>query len=168
MRAWKQCCCFPKKTIFIYHWRVFTILSNNYEGCFFKNCQRLQAIHFFANFFFIDVFFPKMVNGYQPVNTFTNITIIDARQGLKYAFVAYQFHIGFTVLTITGWKVFAFGIFLVRLFLHTNWMRRFTLQLSVFSPSIGKYGPEKFRTRTLFAQLIVQCDWILSLDKIMN
>ena len=124
MRVWKQCCCFLKKAIFIYHWRVFTIPSNGYEGCFFKNCQQLQAIHFLEIFFFIDVFFPKMVNGYQPVNTFTNITIIDTRQVLKYA---YQFHIGFTVLTNTAWKVFAFGIFLVRLFLHRNWIRRFTL-----------------------------------------
>ena len=90
------------------------------KDAFSKIVNDYRPYTFLQNSFLLMLFFRKMVNGYQPVNTFTNITIIDARQGLKYAFVVYQFHIGFTVLTITGWKVFAFGIFLVRLFLHTN------------------------------------------------
>ena len=48
------------------------------------------------------MFFAEMVNDYQPVIGFKNISIIDVRQGLQYTFVAYQFHTGFTVLTITA------------------------------------------------------------------
>ena len=48
------------------------------------------------------MFFAEMVNDYQPVIGFTNISIIDVQQGLQYTFVAYQFHTGFTVLTITA------------------------------------------------------------------
>ena len=32
--------------------------------------------------------------------------------------------------------------FLARIFLYSDWIQRFT-QISVFSPNIGKYGPEK-------------------------
>ena len=37
------------------------------------------------------MFFTEMVNDYQPVIGFKNISIIDVRQGLKYTFAAYQF-----------------------------------------------------------------------------
>ena len=33
--------------------------------------------------------------------------------------------------------------FLVRIFLHSDWIRKDTSYLSVFSPNAGKYGPEK-------------------------
>ena len=33
--------------------------------------------------------------------------------------------------------------FLVLIFLYSGWMRRFTPEISVFSPNVGKYGPEK-------------------------
>ena len=33
--------------------------------------------------------------------------------------------------------------FLVRIFLHSDWIRRDTEYISVFSPNTGKYGPEK-------------------------
>ena len=33
--------------------------------------------------------------------------------------------------------------FLVRIFPHSDWIRRDTPYLSVFSPNVGKYGPEK-------------------------
>ena len=45
-----------------------------------------------------------------------------------------------------------FGVFLVRIYAHLDWIRRFTLQISVFSPSAVKCGPEKLRIRTLFTQ----------------
>ena len=35
----------------------------------------------------------------------------------------------------TAWKVSVFGVILVRIFQHTEY-------LSVFSPNAGKYGPE--------------------------
>ena len=45
-----------------------------------------------------------------------------------------------------------FGIFLVHIFPHLDWIRRDTLYLSVFGPNAGKYGAEKLRIWTLFAQ----------------
>ena len=52
----------------------------------------------------------------------------------------------------TAWKVSVFGLFLVRIFLHSDWIRRDTENLSVFTPYTGKYGPEKLRIRALFMQ----------------
>ena len=52
----------------------------------------------------------------------------------------------------TAWKASAFGVILVRIFPHLNWIQRETPHLSVFSPNAGKYWPEKLRIRTLFAQ----------------
>ena len=56
----------------------------------------------------------------------------------------------------TAWKVSKYGVFsgphfpafgmeyfLVRIFPHSDWIRRDTSYLSVFSPNAGKYGPEK-------------------------
>ena len=113
------------KIYFLYHWDVFTILLNIHEGCFFKNCQRLLVVHFLA--FFYWSFYVEIVNDYQPVTGFTYIYILDVWQGLKYTFVAYQFHAGFTVLAITASKLSVFDVFLVRLFLHKGWILRLTL-----------------------------------------
>ena len=54
-----------------------------------------------------------------------------------------------TLVIVTGWKVSVFGVFLVHIFPHSDWIRR------IFSPNAGKYGPEKLRIRTLFTQCIV-------------
>ena len=62
---------------------------------------------------------------------------------------------------VTAWKVPVFGIFLVRIFPHSDWIRRYTEYLSVFSPNAGKYGPENLRIGILFMQwdvLLHFCD----------
>ena len=50
----------------------------------------------------------------------------------------------------TAWNVSIFEVFLVRIFPHSDRMRRDTPSLCVFSPDSGKYGPEKLQTRTTF------------------
>ena len=42
----------------------------------------------------------------------------------------------------TASKVYVFGVILVRIFLHSNWIRRDTEYLSVFSHNVGKCRPE--------------------------
>ena len=42
----------------------------------------------------------------------------------------------------TEWKESVFGVFLVRIFSHSDWIGRDTPYLSIFSPNAGKYGPE--------------------------
>ena len=37
----------------------------------------------------------------------------------------------------------------------SDWIRRDTLYLPLFSPSAGKYGPKNFRIRTLFTQCVL-------------
>ena len=41
-------------------------------------------------------------------------------------------------MNITVWKVSVFGVFLVRIFPYSDWMRRDSEYLSVFSPNTGK------------------------------
>ena len=55
-------------------------------------------------------------------------------------------------ITNTAWKVSVFGVFLVRIFLYSDWIPRDTEYLSVVSSNAGKYGPEKLLKRTLFTQ----------------
>ena len=43
----------------------------------------------------------------------------------------------------TAWKVAVFGVFLVRIFSHSD---------RIFSPNAGKYGPENSKTPTLLTQ----------------
>ena len=44
-----------------------------------------------------------------------------------------------------------FRVFLARIFPRSDWIRRDTEYLSVFSPNVGKYGPEKLHTDTFYA-----------------
>ena len=44
--------------------------------------------------------------------------------------------------SFTAWKLPVFGIILVRIFPHLDWIRRNTSYLSVFSPNVGKCKPE--------------------------
>ena len=53
------------------------------------------------------------------------------------------------VLYNTAWKVFMLGVFLVRIFAHSDWIRRNTPYLSVSSPNVGNHGPEKLLIRIL-------------------
>ena len=46
--------------------------------------------------------------------------------------------------------------FLVRIFPHSDWIRRDTSYLSVFSPNVGKYEPEKTLYLDTFHTVIVQ------------
>ena len=69
----------------------------------------------------------------------------------------------------TAWKVSVLGVFLVRTFPHLEWIWRDTPYLSIFSPNVEKYGPEKLRIRTLFTQcLAVPCNYYLSLVQRMK
>ena len=55
---------------------------------------------------------------------------------------------------LTAWNVSVFGAFLVRIFKYLNWIWRDTEYLSVFSPNVEKYWPEKLRT--LFTQWLLR------------
>ena len=57
-----------------------------------------------------------------------------------------------TLVIFTAWKVSVFGVFLDRIFPHSDWIRRDTEYLFIFSLNAGKYQPEKLRVRTLFTQ----------------
>ena len=48
-----------------------------------------------------------------------------------------------------AWKVSVFRVFLVHIFPHLDWIRRYIPYLSLFSPNAQKYGPEKSRIQTL-------------------
>ena len=47
-----------------------------------------------------------------------------------------------------------FGVILVRIFPHSDWIRRDTLYLSVFSPNAGKCRPDYLRIRAIITQCI--------------
>ena len=59
-----------------------------------------------------------------------------------------------------AWKVSVFGVFLVRIFPHLDWIQRDPPYLSVFSLNAVKYGPEKLQIQTLFTQCYL--GWIIS------
>ena len=51
-------------------------------------------------------------------------------------------------------------LFLVCIFLHSDWIRRDTEYLSVFSPNAGKYGPEKIlHLDTFHAVNVILKNW---------
>ena len=61
-----------------------------------------------------------------------------------------------------AWKASLFEVFLVRIFLHSDWIGIDTEYLSAFYPNVRKYGPEKLRRKirtrkTLNTGLFRQC-----------
>ena len=48
----------------------------------------------------------------------------------------------FIAETNTAWKESVFGVILVRIFLHSDWIQRDIPYLLVFSPNMLKSGPE--------------------------
>ena len=48
-------------------------------------------------------------------------------------------------------------LILVCIFPHSDWIRRHTPYLFVFSPNAGKWGPEKLQIPTLFAHYLFVC-----------
>ena len=52
----------------------------------------------------------------------------------------------------SAWKKSVFGVFLVFIFPHSDWIRRDTEYIFVFNPNAGKYRPEKLWIRTLYTQ----------------
>ena len=52
--------------------------------------------------------------------------------------------------------------FLVRIFPHSDWIRRDTSYLSVFSPNVEKYGPEKTPYLDIFHAVTPQNNTLLS------
>ena len=63
----------------------------------------------------------------------------------------------------TEWKVSVFGVILVRIFPHSDWIRGDMVYLSVFSPNEGKCGPEWLRIRALFT--LWKSDLLISLAR---
>ena len=57
----------------------------------------------------------------------------------------------------SAWKVSVFGVILVCIFPHSDWIRRDNPNLSVFIPNARKCRPEWLRIRTLFTQ----CRWLI-------
>ena len=56
-------------------------------------------------------------------------------------------------------KVSVFGVFLVRIFSHSNWMRRDIGYVSAFMPIAGKYLQEKLRIPIFFTQCFIYYKW---------
>ena len=56
-----------------------------------------------------------------------------------------------------------FGVILICIFPHSDWIRRDTPYLSIFKPDARKYGSEYLRIRTLFTQwrmkIFKRCFW---------
>ena len=48
----------------------------------------------------------------------------------------------FAIIQRTVWKVSKYGVISISIFPYSDWIRRITKWISVFSPNTGKYGTE--------------------------
>ena len=121
-----------------------------------NNISRLPEclyLIFFTNPFW-QILYGKKAGAYLKLSQTTemgpicaSISILDFWPGCEYASEQ-----ELVISNATAWKVSVLGVLLVCLFPHSDWIRRETEYLSVFSANMGKYGPEKLRIRTLFTQ----------------
>ena len=61
-----------------------------------------------------------------------------------------------------------FGVFLIRIFPHSDWIRRDMKYLSVFSPNAGKYGPNTNTFRALNELTWGPLNIIITVGKLFN
>ena len=67
-------------------------------------------------------------------------------QGLIFVsvlFLLLEFLESVYVNIFTAWNMSKYGVFLVRILPHSDWIQRDTKYLSIFSPNAGKHGLEK-------------------------
>ena len=116
---------------------------------------------------------PKRRQWLKPLTIFAKSSIVDVRPdsmgwslGLVLADVfmvelKIYFHSRYIrrLKVFTAGKVSVFGVFLVLISSHLDWMRRDTEYLSIFSLNARKYGPEKPLIQTLFTQWLLQICW---------
>ena len=75
------------------------------------------------------------------------VTIISDHKWTLSSLVIYHYvHGCYTLREKCSYSEF----FLIRIFPHSDGIQRDTPYLSVFSPNLGKHGPENHRIRTLF------------------
>ena len=63
-------------------------------------------------------------------------------------------HTVFAFLCITAWKPSQFEVLPVRIFTHSDWIRRDTKYFLAFSPNERKYRPEKHQIQKIVTQHI--------------
>ena len=124
-----------------FHWGIYTV--------YYKCCIHDELILFTI---LVNAFISK-----PPITIASKTFIVTYKKEGNYCKTKYQLFNAWCLLkghsylnTYTAWKAFALGVSLVRIFLHSDWIRKDTPYLSVFSPNARKYGPEKLRIRTLF------------------
>ena len=71
-------------------------------------------------------------------NAFSNLEVASSTNVWVFTFTFLEIVEKF----YTTWKVSVFGVILVCIFPHSEWIRRDTPYFSVFGPNVGKYGPE--------------------------
>ena len=86
-----------------------------------------------------------------PIGAVYLLAVLWKRSNEKVSFIRFSSMFHFYT-PCTAWKWSVFGAFLLRIFRHSDGIRRDMKYLSVFSPNAEKYGPEKLRIRTLFTQ----------------
>ena len=103
--------------------------------------------------------------GIVPVSNFTSINgqannLLQTNEKKCLCFFIYKMYVrSFVFRTLsnvfdgengTAWKVFVFVVVLVYIFQHSDWIRRDTEYLSIFSQNVGKCGPGVTTTMDTF------------------
>ena len=107
-------------------------------------CLLMAQIHFFSN---------KKIKTERPVHSHQNDGIISILISLT---IIDLFHLSYysNLVTISVWKVSVFGAFLVRIFPHSDWIRRYTPCLFVSEPNAEENGRENFKQTLLTKSMV--------------
>ena len=161
------------KTIQFIFWSLWFILSNHlYSMLWNKSCHiicnncikwnnmklaifKYQIFKIFLYEEFFILHFCNKVSAPSPPKSFFEFTSFRHLKKVRICLLTkrkrgqsgWSFH--YTKVS-AAWKLSAFGVFLVRIFPHSDWIWRDMKYLSIFNPNAGKYGPGKLRIRTIF------------------
>ena len=131
----------------------------NIFSSFFDLLLSKLFLNLFISFFccFIDTIYVYAYTIYIYTHTYTLSSII-----LLISLMRCSSHISHILIPYTAWKVSIFGVILVRIFPHLDWIRRDTQYLSVLSPNVGKCRPDNSEYGHFLRSaisIIISCTW---------
>ena len=112
------------------YWKCYPRLFDTFWGFFFFDHPSWQSLNFTVNFTLMCQHVFCLFTPFWPTYFFTNNAFWDLHTKTTWS----------PFLSFTAWKVSVFGVFLVRIFPHSDWLRR---DISLYSVRMRENTDQK-------------------------
>ena len=123
------------------YWKCYPRLFDTFWVCFFFDHPSWQSLNFTVNFTLMCQHVFCLFTPFWPTYFFTNNAFWDLHTKTTWS----------PFLSFTAWKVSVFGVFLVRIFPHSDWLRR---DISLYSVRMRENTDQKNSEYRFFSRSV--------------